>query len=274
MIRYNTHTADGVVWGDKVHYNVHSNDQNFQKIVDLYNVSSPQKKAALAELFSVDFSNIPPIEYKENKYGFRSPYQYRYNETDDCMWVFGDSISYGHGINYENTWPYLLSNNLNLKLYNFSCCGTGIDTSIRLLQVWLQQTVKMPKLIISYGFYPSRYEISALERQGDNHIATYETIRNDVEIAQIYNEKLKYFISLMEYAKCPFYNIDFLNSEYGWNKFYIDFARDIPLDAYEVLKNTNHSHYKVKHFVSGKHLPHPGIKSNQAICEYISTLVK
>ena len=273
MIIDNRHTAKGVVSENEFDYYLQINDENFPMVIDLYNQSLSEKKKALEDLFSLDFSNIAPLSYTTNKFGFRSPYQYSFKEAEDSIWVFGDSLSYGHGLNIENTWAHKLAEHYNLKLYNFSCCGSGIETAIRLLQSWIINSRRSPKIIVSYGFYRNRHETQFLKVTPTKYFINYSNFYGEIENENLYLEKLDYYLSLMKMVDCPSVHIDFLNSSNRWFNFYKDFAMDISIDMYDALKNTNHKQYDLSHFYSVNELPHPGIKSNQLMFEHMRKIV-
>lgn len=273
MIIDNRHTAKGVIANNVFEHDVQTNDENFPMVVDLYHQSSPEKRKALEDLFSLDFSNIQPLSYTTNKFGFRSPYQYWFNEAEDSIWVFGDSLSYGHGLNVEPTWAYKLAAHYNLKLYNFSCCGSGIDTAIRLLQAWISNSHRHPKIIVSYGFYKNRYETRFLKVTPTKFVTKYYNFYDKTENEDLYKEKLDYYLSLMKIINCPSVHIDFISPQDGWHNFYQDFAMDMPIEVYDILRNTNHKKYDLTHFGSVNNLPHPGIKSNQLMFEHIRRIV-
>jgi len=276
----NRHTAKGAIDGDLFTRGKQSNDENFKKVIELYKNSSHEKKHALSSLFSFDFENVTdltiekgPVRYIENKFGFRSTHQYTYDEPDKTIWVFGDSISYGHGLRFEDTWAYKLANNYSLKLYNFSVCGAGIDTATRLLQTWLKNTKNMPSLVVSYGFYPDRLEMNSLNNDETYYFAKYNTTPKYKPTHDLYLEKEEYYISLLETIQCPSFHVDMLSPKDGWHNFYQDFACDVPIEVYEILKNTNHKKYDLTHFSSVTSLPHPGIRSNQLMFEHIKSII-
>lgn len=273
MIIDNRHTARGIVSDTAFDHYLQINDENFPMVIELYNQSSPEKKKALEDLFSLDFSNIMPLSYTINKFGFRSPYQYSFDEIENSMWVFGDSLSYGHGLNIEHTWAYKLAAHYNLKLYNFSCCGSGIDTAIRLLETWINNSIRRPKIIVSYGFYRSRYETKVLNVTKNEYVTNYFNFFAETENKNLYQQKLDYYLSLMKMVDCPSVHIDFLNSSNKWFNFYKDFAMDISTEMYDILKITNHKKYELLHFLSINTMPHPGIKSNNAMFHHIRGLV-
>ena len=64
-----------------------------------------------------------PIEYKNNKFGYRSN---EIEELEDGFALgFGCSFSYGFGLHLEDTWIHRLGEELNIPYLNLSCSGTG-----------------------------------------------------------------------------------------------------------------------------------------------------
>lgn len=64
-----------------------------------------------------------PIEYKNNKYGYRSP---ELEEIKNGFVLgFGCSYTYGFGLHLEDTWVYRLGKELNLTHLNLACSGSG-----------------------------------------------------------------------------------------------------------------------------------------------------
>ena len=60
----------------------------------------------------------------------------------------GCSISFGTGLPYENTWPYLVSRKLNLSCWNLSQPASSLDTCYRLANHWVP--ILKPKYIFQY----------------------------------------------------------------------------------------------------------------------------
>lgn len=264
---------------DNQNENFISNEENFFDILDYYNSAPSEQKNILHTVFSYDDLNkMLDISYTHNIHGFRSPYQYGHTEKKDTIWVFGDSISYGHGAKYEHTWPHLLSQKLGYKLFNFAKCGSGVDTAIRLAEEWLKKSTNLPKLVISYGYYRERFEIPVIATKHSHHkrYDTYISTSFDYN-DPTYRTKMEYLDSLFSSYGVKFYNLDFLGEDHSWNNFYVDFARDISPLIVPILKsiikkgNFTTNHEKFHNIVP---MPHPGPKSHNLICDHIYNVIQ
>lgn len=80
------------------------------------------------------------ITYKFNSHGFRC------DEFDNspCIMALGCSFTIGIGLPIEYTWPYLVGQQLNLKVVNLGWGGYSADSCFRLAEYWI------PKLRPSY----------------------------------------------------------------------------------------------------------------------------
>ena len=113
-----------------------------------------------------------PIEYRLNKNGHRSKDIVDLNLEDYILFI-GCSHTYGVGNRLEDTYPFLLSQNLNCDYYNLAIGGTGSDTAYHNLNVWLTRFQNnMPKLIIWQWIYPARF-LGKLDRDNYNSFDTF-----------------------------------------------------------------------------------------------------
>ena len=74
-------------------------------------------------------------------------------DLDNYILVIGCSQTEGIGLKIEDTYPYLLSKNLNCDYYNLGICGTGIDVLNYNLVTWFTKIKKPPKLLIYIRFF-------------------------------------------------------------------------------------------------------------------------
>ena len=81
------------------------------------------------------------IQYKFNEHGFRSD---SFSESPGTI-CLGCSVTFGVGLPYEKTWPYLISKKLNLSCWNLSQPGGSLDTCYRLAKYWVP--ILKPKYI-------------------------------------------------------------------------------------------------------------------------------
>jgi hypothetical protein len=105
---------------------------------DLYekNLKDPVKRAMLER-----FNWLDPIEYKFNNHGFRA------EAFDDrpAGLALGCSFTEGIGLHLEQTWPSILSNQLDTHLWNLGSAGAALDTVFRFLDHYL--TKFKPKFV-------------------------------------------------------------------------------------------------------------------------------
>ena len=108
------------------------------------------------------------ISYNYNYQGFRS------EEFDDrpCGLAFGCSFTEGIGLPLEAAWPSLLSEKLNLKVWNLGQGGAALDTIFRLLDHYVD--VFNPKFVAVCKPPQSRYEY--FDRFGEYRIVIPSTL--------------------------------------------------------------------------------------------------
>lgn len=98
----------------------------FQKIIDNKNRSeSAQEK--------YEYWKDREIEYKFNNYGFRTPYDFDFNNGEKGILTLGCSFTEGIGLPLEYMWGYKLAKALNLNYYTCALGGQGLHTAFRLL---------------------------------------------------------------------------------------------------------------------------------------------
>jgi hypothetical protein len=88
--------------------------------------------------------------YKFNSHGFRCE---EFTEESGVMFL-GCSHTCGIGLPIENTWAYLVSQQLNLKMINLGIGGSGADTAFRLANHYIPQL--KPKILIHLQSYQAR----------------------------------------------------------------------------------------------------------------------
>ena len=110
-----------------------------------------------------DISEFKNFSYQYNNYGFRDLYNEDWSSKNspDEIWCFGCSITFGSGVHQRLTWPNIIRQKTGMKVRNFGVSGSGIQTTIRLLDSWLSHSLYKPKLILMHGFFKGRIEIKA-----------------------------------------------------------------------------------------------------------------
>ena len=95
------------------------------------------------------------VKYRFNEYGFR--HKGSFVENNNAIVALGCSVTFGIGVNYEQTWPYYVAQELGLDLVNLAQPGTGINASYRAAKMWLP--VIKPKAVMFYVPNHHRREI-------------------------------------------------------------------------------------------------------------------
>jgi hypothetical protein len=88
-----------------------------------------------------------PIAYQRNRFGHRCK-NIEDIDLNNYFLAVGCSITEGIGLHVEDTYPYILSQELNCDYYNLGLGGTGIDVVAYNLLTWLGKVEQKPKFII------------------------------------------------------------------------------------------------------------------------------
>ena len=105
------------------------------------------------------------IRYRFNEYGYR--HQGPFVENRNSIVFLGCSLTFGIGVNYEQTWPYYVSKELGLDCVNLAQPGTGINASYRAAKVWLP--IIKPKVVMFYVPNHHRRELWPVPDEGDQY---------------------------------------------------------------------------------------------------------
>lgn len=92
-------------------------------------------------------THIVNIEYVENSLGFRCN-EFNRVDNDKKILFLGCSHTYGFGLPQDQTFPDILSKNLNLNLVNLSCPGDSAMSQIR-KAFWYFREFGNPKIIVA-----------------------------------------------------------------------------------------------------------------------------
>jgi len=107
------------------------------------NLDNWNKQKHLAKRLGWTDSNV---RYRLNEYGYR--HQGPFVENRNALVVLGCSLTFGIGVNYEQTWPYYVAKELGLDCVNLGQPGTGINASYRAAKMWLP--IIKPKAVMFY----------------------------------------------------------------------------------------------------------------------------
>jgi hypothetical protein len=97
------------------------------------------------------------IEYQYNSNGFRGS---EFDSAHNHFCVFGGSIVNGIGLLYEQLYPTIIANQLNIQCFNFGQPGGSNDTAFRLALTWIPKL--KPKFVIYQTTFKSRVEMIEL----------------------------------------------------------------------------------------------------------------
>ena len=117
-----------------------------------------------------DDGNLIYPKYKTNKFGYRTQIEYE----DGISIALGCSYTFGLGVHEEQTWPYLLSKELNKPIINLGICGGSLDSSYRVLKSYLEE-YKPDCVFISI---PSALRFSLMYRRDSSKIGTLLILPN------------------------------------------------------------------------------------------------
>lgn len=137
--------------GDKYTIEYVKKEKLNQDVLDIFNISDD---------YTLDeFCNF---NYEISELGFRKssfndgP---RIDNSPNEIWCFGDSFTFGTGVPADRTWPSIIQTHTDKKVINFGIGGIGPETVLRLITNWLIAADHMPETILTYGFFPGRFEI-------------------------------------------------------------------------------------------------------------------
>ena len=96
------------------------------------------------------------ISYNYNLLGHRCK---NIEEIDLSNYILFSGCSYveGMGLELENTFPYLVSNELKTDYYNLGIGGSGIDIMTHNLVLWLSTVKKLPKAVVILWTHEERF---------------------------------------------------------------------------------------------------------------------
>ena len=86
-------------------------------------------------LNSLKYYKDNQIEYRLNNFGYRTPYDFK--NGDEVNIFLGCSHTIGYGIEFEKTWPHLLTQEIGGNIVNLAVGGCSIDRQFRELYTWM-----------------------------------------------------------------------------------------------------------------------------------------
>lgn len=145
-------------------------------------------------------------KYNTNEHGFRS------DEFigDDGIIFLGCSLTYGYGLEEDETWPWIVGKHFQSKVWNLAMSGHGDDACFIVAQKWIPKL--KPKLVCMltpppgrYVFFHTPFDDSTLWRI----VAAVEEVKYPFLFSseQMYVQSLKNILgikSICESFKIPF----------------------------------------------------------------------
>lgn len=181
------------------------------------------------------------INYFHNKLGHRCK---NLSEVDlnNYILFLGCSHTEGVGNALEDTYPYIVSNQLNCDYYNLSIGGTGLDTMMHNLNVWMNKIKQKPKYIIWQ--WPEETRFLSFN---ESKIQLHGSWEADVNVKNfiLAGDMINYFRARMKLAKVlldcipDVLEVDFFTKTDDYNIFFehLDSARDDLHAGYKSNKN-------------------------------------
>lgn len=127
-----------------------------------------------------------PIEYQWTKENFRMPHEVNDTDWSNYIYFSGCSYSIGLGVEYEKTYPFLVSKENNCDYVNTALSGASVERVLQNTVEFLSECKKFPKLIIinwpeiartswweddgSVGIYMPKYYVGQWKRSYEEFI--------------------------------------------------------------------------------------------------------
>ena len=209
------------------------------------------------------------FDYQHNFHGFRDHnfQDFVFDNTENEIWCFGCSFTYGVGVPAEYTWPALIQQKTGLTTKNFGVKGASPYTAYRLLSNWLKYVKHKPSAVYMYGWFPGR-----VEHFDESSLEIHHLSSQNIEEFNVYGKTKIYqeFLDKIDHEPMVEKINNLLNSE--------------NIDHFTITDIQEHS-WKcygrdlrdVEQYFSQKHLPsvsHPGIIHQNLIAHHFINRTK
>jgi len=143
-----------------------------------FNKNKNSENKILLQKFGWLDENDNPVEvdYKINDYGFRCK---NFSNTKGIA-TFGCSLSFGTGLNEEDTWPYIVAKHFNTECWNLSMPGKGLDYVAMFSAMFLKDLLPNLEAICVY-LPPTGRKSIIVETSEDDDFVTLQNINLDHE---------------------------------------------------------------------------------------------
>lgn len=131
------------------------------------------------------------VNYQFNKYGSRVGSDKNNTKHNKHFITFGDSHTFGEGLDYKFTLQHYLEKKINRKILNYSMPGTGPVKLLSLLKFGLTEIKTSGDAV----FFIKSYHLSRIDLNTSAFWLSQEpfyVLRNDHKL-QYYNNRFKYF---------------------------------------------------------------------------------
>lgn len=200
------------------------------------------------------------IVYNRNGLGHRSK-EIKDIDLDNYFLVTGCSITEGIGLELEKTYPYLLSKIYNCDYYNLAIAGSGIDTIMHNLIIWISKVKKKPKFVVIQVPTLARYitvnpSQDPYTTHSDHlHVVTNTITSDSTETVNfiLAGESVRFFESRFRYAQMQY-----------------NYLLDSPIVEVHVELPINLSNQIALDLVDRARDYHPGINTHYALSNKIA----
>ncbi len=155
----------------------------------------PENYANRKEIANVMKWTDDNVKYRINKWGFRHDSDFEYN-PNSIVFV-GCSITFGLGVNYDQSFPYYVSKELGLDCINLGQPGVGLQACYRVLKYWLP--IIKPKAVMFYIPDPTRKELYHDEVNHVPECVGHWSKRKDKDYFELTMDKREVAIHKMAY---------------------------------------------------------------------------
>ena len=195
-----------------------------------------------AKKYDLSYYTRKPLTYSFNQYGHRCR-DIGDVDLDNYILFIGCSHTEGVGNFIDDTYPYIVSNSLQMDYYSLGLSGSGIDVQLHNLFTWTLRVKKPPKLLVWQWTLEPR--VSIMNDIGELHcIGSWSDDRHNLDFLMA-ADKINFSKTKREFAKSVISNLSF------------------PVVQVDIFKNDDVLYYQRHDFA--RDLMHYGPKSNQVI---------
>lgn len=203
-----------------------------------------------------NFFSPDSFGYNFNNYGYRiGSTDWNFNSDQKKIITLGCSHSVGIGVPWENTWAYLLAQQLNCELFNLSVTGGTPDTVFRTLYFSLEKI--KPDVVAIFWPAPIRWEFyeampwdaTGADCNTPKLLSVWNTDANQINENHLINNRNKNILSVRLLQKIYGFKLLELDSESAITD-YISSGNELSVDARDLIHPGVSMHqYTAKKFI-------------------------